>query len=340
MKPLKFAAIGLDHRHIFGMSAGMIAAGCTFAGYWTEGTPEPLKGFQKRFPDVTRITDLARILEDDSIQLVLIAAAPQDRTRLAIMAMQHGKDVMLDKPGCLSEAELVQIEACIAQTGRIWSVNFSERFEVPAVTLVDELLAQGRIGKVVHTLSVGPHRLNEPMRPDWFWTPAQYGGLLGDIGTHQIDQFLHFTGSDDAKITRSTVGNFKTPHRPEFQDFGEMNLSSATAQGYVRLDWYTPDAAPNWGDGRLTLLGTEGYIEVRKYMDIGGQNGTDHVFLVNGSECTRLDGSTAGTPYFSRLRADIEHRTETACPQAHTLRVMRLAIQAQNQAIKLGTLAP
>jgi hypothetical protein len=119
-----------------------------------------------------------------------------------------------------------------------------------------------------------------------------------------------------------------------------MNLSSASAQGYMRLDWYTPDAAPNWGDGRLTLLGTEGYIEVRKYMDIGGQNGTDHVFLVNGSECTRLDGSTAGTPYFARLRADIEHRTETACPQAHTLRVMRLAIQAQNQAIKLGTLAP
>lgn len=336
MKPLKFAAVGLDHRHIFGMSAGMIAAGCEFAGFWTKGEPEPMAGFKKRFPDVPRVSELARILEDDSIQLVLIAAAPKDRAALSLLAMQHGKDVMLDKPGCLTQAELSQIERCVQETGRIWSVNFSERFEVPSVTLADQLLDQGRIGKVVHILSVAPHRMNEPMRPDWFWNPTDYGGILGDIGTHQIDQFLHFTKSDDAEITRSTVGNFNTPQHPEFQDFGEMNLSSDTAQGYVRLDWFTPDAAPNWGDGRLTILGTEGYIEIRKYMDIAGQSGTDHVFLVNGSECTRFDASDAGTPYFARLRADIENRTETACSQTHTLRVMRLAMEAQNRALKLG----
>lgn len=339
MPDLKFAAIGLDHRHIYGMSEGMIAAGCTLAAYWTEGEPQPAAGYRKRFPDVPQVDDLAEILEDESIKLVLIAAAPKDRAVLSIKAMQHGKDVMLDKPGCLTNAELDAVEDCIAETGRIWSVNFSERFEVPSVTKAEQLIAEGRIGKVVHTLSVGPHRLNAQMRPDWFWHPSEYGGILGDIGTHQIDQFLHFTGSKDAEITRATVGNFNTPDHPEFQDFGEMNLSSDIAQGYVRLDWFTPDAAPNWGDGRLTILGTDGFIELRKYMDIGGGEGTDHVFLVNGTENTRFDAKDAGTPYFARLRDDVENRTETACPQRHTVRVMRLAIEAQQKAVRLGTLS-
>lgn len=339
MTTLKFAAVGLDHRHIYGMSEGMIAAGCQLAAYWTDGEPQPAAGFRKRHPDVPQVDELSRILDDETIKLVLIAAAPKDRARLSIAAMQHGKDVMLDKPGCLTDAELNDIEQCIAQTGRIWSINFSERFEVPSTTLAEQLVADGRIGKVVHTLSVGPHRLNEQMRPDWFWNPAVYGGILGDIGTHQIDQFLHFTNAENATITRSTVGNYNTPQHPDFQDFGEMNLSADNAQGYVRLDWFTPDAAPNWGDGRLTLLGTDGFIEIRKYMDIGGQPGTDHVFLVNGKDCTRFDATEAGTPYFARLRDDIENRTETACPQRHTLRVMRLAMEAQRQAIKLGSLA-
>lgn len=336
---LKFAALGLDHRHIYGMSQGMMDAGCEFAAFWTDGEPQPLAGFKKRFADVPRVADLDEILNDDSIQLVLIAAAPKDRARLSIEAMRHGKDVMLDKPGCLTPQELADIEATIKATGCIWSINFSERFEVPAVTLCDQLLAEGRIGEIVHILAVGPHRLNAQMRPDWFWTPSEYGGILGDIGAHQIDQFLHFSGAQTAEITRSTVGNMNTPAHPEFQDFGEMNLSAGRVQGYVRLDWFTPDAAPNWGDGRVTIVGTQGYIELRKYMDIGGRSGGDHVFLVNGTECTRFDASQAGTPYFANLRHDIENRSETACPQRHTLTVMRLAMEAQNQAIRLGALA-
>lgn len=332
----KFAALGLDHRHIYGMTQGMLDAGCIFSKYWTKGEPQPMAGFVKRFPDVPQENDLQQVLDDPEISLVLIAAPPADRAALSLLAMRHGKDVMLDKPGCLTLDELTEIEECIESTGRIWSVNFSERFEVPAATLADQLLAEGRIGRILHVLSVGPHRLNAPMRPDWFWTAKDYGGILGDIGTHQIDQFLHFTGSTDATITRATVGNLNTPDHPEFQDFGELNLSSDTAHGYVRLDWFTPDAAPNWGDGRLTILGTEGYIELRKYMDIAGQPGTDHVFLVNGSDCTRFDASQAGTPYFARLRADIEQRGETACPQRHTLTVMRLALEAQQKAIHLN----
>jgi predicted dehydrogenase len=177
------------------------------------------------------------------------------------------------------------------------------------------------------------------MRPEWFWEANEYGGILGDIGTHQIDQFLHYTGAQDAEIAYATVGNFNTPQHPTFEDFGELNLVAGDVQGYARLDWYTPDAAPNWGDGRLTILGTEGYIEVRKYFDVCGQPGTDHVFLVNGTDCQRFDAVNAGTPYFARLATDIRDRTETACPQRHTITVMRLAIEAQAKAKRRGHLS-
>ncbi len=327
---LRFAAIGLDHRHIYGMAGNMIDVGAAFAGWWTEGNPNTLDGFDKRFPGVPRADDYRRFLDDASIDLILISAIPRDRARLAIEAMEAGKDVMVDKPGCTTLAQLDEIKACQARTGRIWSVDFSERFEVPSVTRATELVADGAIGKVVQTVGLGPHRLNRATRPDWFFEREAYGGILTDIASHQIDQFLFFTGSTDAEVTLASVGNYANPNDPGLQDFGEIALRSPQGHGYIRVDWYTPDALPNWGDGRLTILGTEGYIELRKYVDVGGRDGTDHLILVNGSRCENIDARGSELPYFARLAADIRDRTETAMPQAHAFKVMELGLRAQD----------
>ena len=329
---MKFAAIGIDHRHIFGMAANLMAEGAEFAGWWTEGEPEPLEGFVKRFPDVPRVDHWQALLDDPSIDLIVISCIPRDRAAHAIAAMAAGKDVMTDKPGCTTMAQLDAIMAMQAKTGRIWSVDFSERFEVPAVTRAAELVAQGAIGRVVQTVGLGPHRLNRATRPDWFFNRAAYGGILTDIASHQIDQFLFFTGAKDAQITLASVANIAHPDDPGLQDFGEIALSAPEGRGYIRVDWFTPDALPTWGDGRLTILGTEGYIELRKYVDVGGRPGTDHLVLVNGDRCEMIDASDAGLPYFARIIADIRDRTETAMPQEHAFTVMRLALQAQAMA--------
>ncbi|MBC6436609.1 MAG: Gfo/Idh/MocA family oxidoreductase [Rhodobacteraceae bacterium] len=329
---LCFAALGIDHRHIYGMVANMIAAGATFAGWWTEGQPNTTDGFVKRFPDVPKANTAARLLEDSAIDLILIAAIPCDRANLAIAAMRAGKDVMVDKPGCTDLDQLARLRSCVDKTGRIWSVDFSERFEVPAVTRAAELVADGAIGRVVQTVGLGPHRLNRATRPHWFFDRAAYGGILTDIASHQIDQFLYFTGSTDARITLASVANYANADSPGLQDFGEVALRSDQGHGYIRVDWYTPDALPNWGDGRLMILGTQGYIELRKYVDVGGRGGTDHLVLVNGSRCENIDASGAGMPYFTRLMADIRDRTETAMPQAHAFKVMELSLRAQAMA--------
>ena len=279
-----------------------------------------------------RVDHWQALLDDPSIDLIVISCIPRYRAAHAIAAMAAGKDVMTDKPGCTTMAQLDAIMAMQAKTGRIWSVDFSERFEVPAVTRAAELVAQGAIGRVVQTVGLGPHRLNRATRPDWFFDRAAYGGILTDIASHQIDQFLFFTGAKDAQITVASVANIAHPDDPGLQDFGEIALGAPEGRGYISVDWFTPDALPTWGDGRLTILGTEGYIELRKYVDVGGRPGTDHLVLVNGDRCEMIDASDAGLPYFARIIADIRDRTETAMPQEHAFTVMRLALQAQAMA--------
>ncbi len=324
---LTCVALGLDHRHIYGMTENMRRVGVNCLGYWTEGTPGTLAGFEKRFPDLPRFAHLDDALGSGA-QLALISCIPGERAALAIRAMEAGMDVMVDKPGCVTLEELAAIKACQIRTGRIWSINFSERFETPCSTLADQLVQEGAIGKVVHTVGLGPHRLNRATRPDWFFDRARYGGILTDIASHQIDQFLHYTGSTQADISHAFVANYANPEDPGLQDFGELSLRSDKGTGYIRVDWYTPDALPNWGDGRLTILGTEGYIELRKYVDFGTP-GTDHLIIANGERSERIDASGAGLPYFERLAGDIRDRTETALPQAHCFTVMETALRAQ-----------
>lgn len=329
---LKLGVIGIDHGHIFGMLGNMKAAGCTCATYWTDGPAVTETKFNAVFPEVARAQDRRAILDDPEVAMILISAVPGDRAGFAVEAMDAGKDVMVDKPGCTTLEQLATIREVQARTGRIWTVNFSERFQVPAVTRAVELVEAGAIGRVIQTVGLGPHKQNLKTRPDWFFQRDRYGGILCDIGSHQIDQFLVFTGSTEAQIAHAAVANTTLPGHPGFQDYGEMTLVGDAGHGFVRVDWFTPDGLPTWGDGRLFLLGTEGTIELRKYTDIGRPHKTDNLYLVNGEENVLMDCSTAGLPYFGRLIADLHARSETAVAQAHTFRVMDLAIRAQMRA--------
>ncbi|OSP54705.1 Gfo/Idh/MocA family protein [Pseudoruegeria sp. SK021] len=329
---IKLGILGIDHGHIFGMLTNMLAEGCTCDHWWSDGAAVTETKFRTQFPDLSRVDDRRRILDDPAVQMVLIAAVPEDRADLAIEAMEAGKDVMVDKPGCTTAAQLERIKSCVAKTGRIWSVNFSERFQVPAVAKAEELVAAGAIGRVVQTVNLAPHKKNLKTRPDWYFQRQRYGGILCDIGSHQIDQFLHFTGSTEVSIGHALAENTSLPEHPGFQDYGEITLVGDKGHGFVRVDWFTPDGLPVWGDGRLFLLGTEGTIELRKYTDIGRPHVANTLFLVNGTENRMIACDDVALPYFGRLIADVQDRTETAVTQAHTFLTMDVAIKAQEKA--------
>jgi predicted dehydrogenase len=333
---MRFAAIGLDHRHIYHLVEGLLDAGATCAGYDpTTSDERVLSGFRERFPSLVTVADRDALLTDPSIDVICSAVIPSERADIAVRAMRAGKDVMVDKPGVTSHEQLEEVRRTVAETGRIFSICFSERFVVPSTQVALRLIEDGAIGEVVQTVGLGPHRLNKAIRPAWFFDAAHFGGILVDIASHQIDQFLTFTGSRDAEIVSATVGHFGSETAADFQDFGEILLRSERASGYVRVDWFTPDGLPTWGDGRLVILGTRGTIELRKYLDIEGRPGPDHLFLADAKGTRHIDCSAEPLTYFRRFVADVRDRTETAAPQEHTFTVSRLALDAQSRAHRM-----
>lgn len=333
--PIKFAAIGLNHSHIYGQVDCLLREGAEFVGFHA---PEDFlaEPFGQKYPQAKRVADRRAILEDPSIQLILTASILNERSEVSIAAMRHGKDVMSDKPGMTSFAQLAAIKAAQTETGRIYSVCYSEHFETRSTVRAGELVAAGAIGQVVHTLGLGPHQIRKNQRPDWFFDRKRYGGILCDIGSHQCEQFLFFSNSLDAEVLSATVGNRANPDQPGLQDIGDMHLRTPTTTGYVRVDWYTPDGLGTWGDGRLTILGTEGYIELRKYVDIAGRPGKDHLFLVDKQGTRHIDCTDVDLPYGRQLIADVLNRTETAMPQERCYKAMELALAAQQKA-EIGT---
>jgi predicted dehydrogenase len=246
--------------------------------------------------------------------------------------MRSGKDYLVDKPGITTLEQLVEVRRVQKETKRIYSIMYSERFENRATVKAGELVKEGAIGKVIQTIGLGPHRMTPSTRPEWFFDKKRFGGIITDIGSHQFDQYLFFTGSTRANIVASQIGNVNHPQYPKFEDFGDVMLSGNGGSGYIRVDWFTPDGLKTWGDGRLTILGTEGFIEIRKNIDIAVHDGGNHLYLVNQKETKYINCSKEPLPFGEQLVDDILNRTETAMPQEHCFLATELALKAQKNA--------
>jgi predicted dehydrogenase len=331
-----FAAIALDHGHIYGMTNGLIEAGGDLVAVYD---PDPAKvaAFIAKYPGTKAAASEAEILNDPSIRLVAGAAVTSERCALGLRVMDHGKDYFTDKAPLTTLEQLEQARAKVKETGQKYMVYYSERLHVESAVFAGQLIEQGAIGRVVQVIGFGPHRLNAPSRPDWFFESDKYGGILCDIGSHQIEQFLYFTGAKDARVVSSKVANYKNKQYPELEDFGDATLIADNgATNYFRVDWLTPDGLGTWGDGRMTILGTEGYIEIRKYIDIARDPSANHLYLVNqeGEKHFSLSGEV-GYPFFGQLILDCINRTENAMTQEHAFKAAELCVKAQLQSERI-----
>lgn len=338
---IKFGVIGLDHNHILGMTAAVQRGGGELVSVYSTNQ-QGLADFRKRFGDVRLARSEDEILNNPEIKLVAAAPIPDERAPLGIRVMRHGKDYLSDKPGIITLEQLAEVRKAIKETGRTFAILYSERLEVKAAVKTGELVKAGAIGRVVQTVNLAPHQINQagaPPRPDWFWDPARYGGILCDIGSHQADQFVFYTNSTTAEVTASQVANVNHPAHPNFQDFGDMMLHGNGGAGYVRVDWFTPNGLGTWGDGRLFIVGTEGYIELRKYADIAGRKGGNHLFIVDQKQARYIDCNNLVLPFGPEFVADIVNRTHVAQDQEQALLAAELVIKAQKNA-KLLHFAP
>jgi predicted dehydrogenase len=301
--------------------------------------PDPAKvaAFCRTYPEAAVAASEQEILDDPAIQLVASASVPCERCPLGLRVLDHGKDYFADKPALTTLEQLEQARRKTRETGRIFAVYYSERLHVEAAVYAGQLIERGAIGRVLQVIGLGPHRLNPPSRPPWFWERSQTGGILCDIGSHQIEQFLHYAGARSARVLHSKVANYLGAKYPEFEDFGDATLLADNgATHYFRVDWYTPDGLGAWGDGRTFIVGTTGSIELRKYLDVARDKTGDHVYLVDqqGEHHLPVNGQV-GFPYFGALILDCLRRTELAMPQAHTFLAAELCLQAQTQALRI-----
>lgn len=338
VKPGEFviAAIGMDHGHIYGMTGSLIDAGATLK--WAYD-PDPIKlaAFLKRYPNAKAARSEDEILSDPEVKLVASACVTSERAALGIRVMKAGKDYFVDKAPLTTLDQLENVRRTIAETGRKYAVCYSERLQNEAAIFAGNLIEAGEIGKVVQVIGMGPHRLGAVGRPDWFFIKKYYGGILCDIGSHQIEQFLHFTGASSASIVNAKIGNYNHPEYPELDDFGDATLVADTgASCYFRVDWFTPDGLGTWGDGRTFILGTDGYIELRKYIDLAKSRGGNHVLWANKSGEHYVDATRkTGFPYFGKLIRDCIDRTETAMTQERALLAAELCVRCQLEATEL-----
>ena len=333
----KFAAVGLDHGHINGMTNGLKESGGELVWVW-DPDPAKRKEFRDIFPEVKEAESEEQILEDKTIRLVTAAAVTSERCDLGLRVLDHEKDYLSDKAPFTTLVQLEKAKAKVKETGGKWAVCYSERVQNEAGVYAGTLVKDGVIGRVVQVIGLGPHRLNPDSRPDWFYSKAKSGGILCDIGSHQIEQFLYYSGANDAKVVQSKIANYKYKNRyPELEDYGDATLIADNgATNYFRVDWFTPDGLGTWGDGRTFILGTEGYIEMRKYTDVARDPQGDQVYFVDhtGEHHVSVSGEI-GFPYFGQLILDCLNRTDNAMPQEHTFKAAELCIRAETQAVRV-----
>ena len=329
------AATALDHGHIYGQCNGLAEAGAEIR-YVYDPDPEKVNAFRERYPAVQVLDSEQALLDKEDVHMVAAAAITNRRGPLGVRVMQHGKDYFTDKAPFTTLDQLADAKQAVAETGKKYMVYYSERLHVEGAVHAENLIADGAIGDVVQVIGLGPHRLSAATRPDWFFDFEQYGGILCDIGSHQIEQFLFYAGAKDATVNASRVGNYNNPEYPELEDFGDAMLTADNGvSNYFRVDWFTPDGLGSWGDGRLQIVGTTGTIEVRKYLDLARDAEGDQVYLVNSEGEFRMPvHGQVGFPFFGRLILDSLNRTENAMTQDHAFKAAELCLIAQRDAIR------
>jgi predicted dehydrogenase len=325
-----FAAACLDHGHIYAMCRGLIDAGAQLRWVY-DPDPAKVSAFCATYPQARVAASLDQILQDASIRLVAAAGVPCTRGPTGCTVMAAGKDYFCDKSPFTEFAQLEEARRVAHLTGRKFAVYYSERLHVECAVRAGELVRAGAIGRVVQVLGLGPHRLNLTARPEWFFDKRSYGGILCDIGSHQFEQFLFYSGAKDATVTHAAARNVAHPNRPGLEDFGEAGLLGDNgASNYIRVDWLTPDGLSTWGDGRTIILGTEGFIELRKYVDLARSATGEHLLLADGKSERHFElKGQVGFPFFGELILDCLHRTELAMTQAHTFKAAELCLKAQ-----------
>lgn len=336
---LRFAVIGLNHGHIYAMISGLLKTGEAECVSYFADEPKGQAQMKKAFPEIPLATCKEAIFEDPSIQLVCIAAINNERGPLTARVLASGKDVFVDKPAVTTLADLDEVERAQQQSGRSWFVWYGERLMDTTSQKALELVREGVVGPIVNFIGLGPHKLTRHTRPPWMFTRGLYGGILNDLAIHQVEMFTQLCGAKPGVIS-SRVGNFGNPDRPGFEDFGDATLVSPSgATAYVRVDWFTPDTMPTYGDIRNFIMGTKGTLELRKTVDLAVDNnrftGQQLLLTTHDQEPHRISCADRKITFYEDLIRDVREGANRCVPHELSFAACRATLEAQTRAMDI-----
>ena len=279
------------------------------------------------------------MLEKPEIKLVAAAAVPSERGPLGLRVMDcgqglfHGQDALHDARPARRRARggagdgqeihgLFQRAAARGVRGARRATHRAgrDRARGAGASGSGRIAARRRAGRT------------------WFWSQEKTGGILCDIGSHHFEQFLYWSGATEREGRPRAGRELSSQGSSRSSRTGAKRTSSPSngATNYIRIDWLNPDGLRTWGDGRAFILGTEGYIELRKYLDVGRDLEGDQLYLVDhkGEHHIRCHGEV-GFPFFGQLILDCLNRTENAMTQEHAFLAAELCLTAQAMAKRI-----
>lgn len=262
---MKLAIAGLDHFHIHGFLKEALAIKETELVGLYDSVPEVLKKSVETY-EVKGYDNLEEMLDKSGADVIVTASVNNEKADIIVKSLERGFPVIADKPLVTTTDDYFRVKHVYEKikNAKLYMM-LTERFNPPVYT-AKKYIEEGKIGKIVNMISIRPHKLNYETRPSWFFKKDLYGGLMNDLGVHDMDIFRWFADCEIVKIQSCFQGNIGYPELAEFSDHSEASVLMADdSTAYVRLDWLTPKAYPTHGDCRFIVIGTTGQLEIFTY---------------------------------------------------------------------------
>ena len=321
---IKIAMAGLAHGHgIAFLDSALKFDGVSVVGFYDDENPLSAQEASKTF-NAPVYNDLDELLQKSGANTLLTAAINSSKADIIVKAVEAGLHIISDKPLVTKMDDLNRITDALEKNKNVkLYLMLSERYS-PVLVTTKNLIDAGEIGQVVNIINMRPHRLRPQGRPAWMFDSKQYGGILNDIGVHDIDIAVWLSGCEVDKILAASVSNKRFNEFDDFDDNGEAMLRLKNGCiVFILESWLTPEKYPHHGEMKFIVHGTKGQITVdpqNKKVTIYSDSKKQHNVKVKNPAETYVSDPLK---YFSNIKHEATVTTQVS------IQAQRVALECQ-----------
>lgn len=252
---------------------------------------------------ITRIyTDYKELLADPGIDAVSICTWNNSHAPISIAALDAGKNVLTEKPLCMTVNEALAVEEAVHRSGKTLQVGFVRRY-ASNTRIIKSFLENGELGDIYYAKASCIRRLGNP--GGWFSDVERSGGgPLIDVGVHVIDLCWYLMGRPKVKSvsgnTYKKLGNRANVKNLAFYKAADYDASHNTVEDMANALIRFENGASILVDVSFTLHAKEDELTVKLYGDKGGAELEPQLSIITEKHDTILNL----TPQINNLSFD------------------------------------